>query len=273
MWIAVVLWLIWILVGTIFYAIRNELGWAKGFFMSINVGYGVGWGYPVEKDHLCIIFSIFYLLVGASAVTTLLVYFVELMVVSKTSWHLQAMQNVFLEQKHPAIRFIIMNKSSLQLIGACLLLIAIMTIWSCRTFDWTFSEGLYYAISSCSTGGFYPIPSSSSDRDFVIGYSLVSFLHSILFIYCCDSSFSSLSCLIHCVRSTTHRYSHGSSCLHDHGTSIRSQCRDSIRSTHSHRAQHHDQARPGRRGRVHRQVRVHSSVCSSTGSIESRVDQ
>ncbi len=38
-------WVVWIAVGTVFYAEYNFAGdYAKGFFYSVNVGYSIGWG-------------------------------------------------------------------------------------------------------------------------------------------------------------------------------------------------------------------------------------
>ena len=37
------LWTTWMVTGTLFYAIREEMGWAKGFYMMVNVGYSIGW--------------------------------------------------------------------------------------------------------------------------------------------------------------------------------------------------------------------------------------
>jgi hypothetical protein len=32
-----VLWAAWMFTGTAYYAVRNNLGWAKGFYMAVNV--------------------------------------------------------------------------------------------------------------------------------------------------------------------------------------------------------------------------------------------
>lgn len=33
------LWLLWLLVGTLFYANELDISYAKGFYMAVNVGY------------------------------------------------------------------------------------------------------------------------------------------------------------------------------------------------------------------------------------------
>lgn len=35
-------WILWIITGTIFYSSNGELGWSKGFYMAVNVGYSIG---------------------------------------------------------------------------------------------------------------------------------------------------------------------------------------------------------------------------------------
>jgi hypothetical protein len=37
------LWTTWMTTGTVLYAVTNDLGWAKGFYMMVNVGYSIGW--------------------------------------------------------------------------------------------------------------------------------------------------------------------------------------------------------------------------------------
>lgn len=42
-------YLIWITIGTAFYAAGSmDLGFCRGYYMCVNVGYSIGWGYPVE---------------------------------------------------------------------------------------------------------------------------------------------------------------------------------------------------------------------------------
>ena len=80
-------WIIWLLVGTAFYANYDEFGWGKGFYMSVNVGYSigryilsklqyfivtrfdVGWGDLEEPKIMSKLFSTIYILVGASAIS------------------------------------------------------------------------------------------------------------------------------------------------------------------------------------------------------------
>ena len=40
--ICLLIWILWVISGTVFYAIRNRLGAVRGFYMAVNVGYR--WG-------------------------------------------------------------------------------------------------------------------------------------------------------------------------------------------------------------------------------------
>lgn len=66
--VPLVMWLLWILVGTLFYSYCDGLGWAFGFFQSINIGWSVGWVLPphhaYEANTLSTIFSLLHTIVG-----------------------------------------------------------------------------------------------------------------------------------------------------------------------------------------------------------------
>ena len=38
----VMLWITWLVVGSIFYTYQLNLGWGKGFYMAVNIGYSIG---------------------------------------------------------------------------------------------------------------------------------------------------------------------------------------------------------------------------------------
>ncbi len=65
-----ILWLVWMAGGTAFYAIKADFGWAKGFFMMVNVGYSIGSVY-FELDNEGLWFSTFNVLIGALALGVL----------------------------------------------------------------------------------------------------------------------------------------------------------------------------------------------------------
>ena len=62
------MWVIWLIMGTIYYSLRLNLSVSKGFYQSVNVGYSVGWGDISENASETQIFSTVYVCIGASFV-------------------------------------------------------------------------------------------------------------------------------------------------------------------------------------------------------------
>jgi Trk-type K+ transport system membrane component len=162
------------LVGTLFYAYENEMGWAKGFYMAVNVGYSIGWGFPVEINEGSRFFSTVYVLVGASAVAAALGFFGQTMIVSSKEWFNEALNQA---EKRRANRtklerfsaWIVRHDTAVKTIGLWVIWISAMILFSCLHVKWSFIDGLYFAVSSLSTGGLYAIPSDSPDWYFGIG--------------------------------------------------------------------------------------------------------
>jgi hypothetical protein len=172
---AVVIWIVWLVAGTVFYAKRNKLGWGKGFYMMINVGYSIGWGYPVELDRDCEWFSAFNVLVGATALSFALKIFAESLLERAKDWY-----SIELYEKKMADRDVAWylkayewcwaKRNELSVIIFFVMWVCFMVYWANSTYkDWMLVEGLYFAISSLSTGGMYPIPKNTDDYNFVIG--------------------------------------------------------------------------------------------------------
>jgi hypothetical protein len=172
-------WILWLVTGTYFYAIIDSLGWSKGFYMAVNVGYSIGWGYPVEKETWMDWFSIVFLLFGAAAVAVVLVSLAEDTTRNRRDWFVQVLHEekwiIRKEQEKRWFRYWIHeNKFHLLALAYWFAFIAVMAGWSCYAVGWTMVEGLYFAISSCSTGGLKPIPTDSPNSSFVIGKCILS---------------------------------------------------------------------------------------------------
>lgn len=161
-----------------------KLGWSKGFYMAVNVGYSIGWGYPSENSNGSRVFSTFYVLVGSSAVAASLGYFAQSMIASSKNWYAKALT----EQKFKSasslekcIYWAKMNESALQIIAMWFVWIVAMITFSLCTVKWNFSEALYFAVSSLSTGGLWAIPSDSPEWYFGIGTLFLSVLCSLCY--------------------------------------------------------------------------------------------
>ena len=140
--------------------------------MAVNVGYSIGWGYPTETSPGVRYFSTMYVLTGASAVAASLGYFAKSMIASSKRWYAIALQEERFAHGtyfQKLIIYIKMNDSSFKIIGIWLVWIICMVAFSTSTVKWDFSQALYFAVSSLSTGGLWAVPSDSPEWYFGVG--------------------------------------------------------------------------------------------------------
>lgn len=171
----VLLWFVWMGTGTAFYAVRNGLGWAKGFYMMINVGYSIGWGYPTEVDRRGLWFSVFNVFVGATAISYGLRLFAQSVLSESKSWYAIAlyertMADMSVSRTTKMIEYTKTHSKKLLTISVFIIWVMAMVWWSSRTFQkWKIVQGVYFAVSSLSTGGMFPIPEGASDESYITG--------------------------------------------------------------------------------------------------------
>jgi len=171
-------WVLWLLIGTLFYgyAVEQSLGFAKGFYMAVNIGYSIGFGYPAEPYTPYHWFSSFYVIAGASFVAAALGYFADKVGEDFGDWFEQQRQRQKYEQAlaegktylHRLKYWVIEKQEDFRAVGIWLLWIFIMIFYSMVQIGWNFTEAWYFAISTCSTGGHWSIPSDSPDWMFGI---------------------------------------------------------------------------------------------------------
>lgn len=173
-----ILWLTWVLTGACFYAYApdSNLGLAKGLYMAINIGYSIGFGYPLEENINYLWFSTCYVLVGSSFVAVALGFFADKITADNASWF----TNLLATQEHE--KELEANKSFVQYckhywftysaqiraVMAWLVWVAIMIAYSCAGLGWTYVEGQYFAISTLSTGGHWALPREAPTWMFVV---------------------------------------------------------------------------------------------------------
>ena len=182
--------------GTLFYAYYDDMGFGKGFFMSVNVGYSIGWGYPVDPNNQSIVYSIFHLIVGSSAVAAALAFFAQAMLEENKNWYETAIHKAKLQSMADSMqphlqwegRFHLMF-DGLGPFFIWIMVILLGTAWSCEVVGWSFEEGLYFAISTCSTGGLWALPIDSSDFVYFTGETpdcIVTIHYDVLTHTICD---------------------------------------------------------------------------------------
>ncbi len=81
-----VMWFVWMISGTTFYALGDGLGWARGLYMCVNVGYSIGWGMPLDPNDDRMWYSVFHILVGATMVNLVLFIFASQLIEDQAVW-------------------------------------------------------------------------------------------------------------------------------------------------------------------------------------------
>ncbi|CAB9504789.1 expressed unknown protein [Seminavis robusta] len=166
------LFIAWLLTGTLFYSYAPDfgLGFIKGFYMAINIGYSIGFGYPIDPNTRSIWFSIFYVLIGSSFVGVALGFFAEKITEDSETWFSRLQDQKKIEDfillgktrwRGRIHAFLYRQRAAIRAVLVWLALVVVLVIISLYGVGWTFKEGLYFSISTLSTGGHWMIPQES----------------------------------------------------------------------------------------------------------------
>ena len=167
-------WAVWLFAGTIFYgyAPGTNLGLGKGFYMAVNIGYSIGFGFPTESDQGAYLwFSTCYVLVGASLVAVALGFFADKIAEDADDWYINMLQKKEYKRKTDSTQkwrtrikaWLKYHKEDVRSIGIWLGWLVLMIVYSMIRIGWSLSQAQYFAISSLSTGGHWSIPDDSPD--------------------------------------------------------------------------------------------------------------
>lgn len=169
-------WLVWLILGTVYYSIRLELNFSRALYMAVNVGYSIGWGDILEDLQTSQAFSTFYVIVGASFIGAGLGFFAEGVVAESGDWYLRAQKDCALQATmakksnylQRAWVYINFHWDKLRGIVIWLLFLIIGTIFAAELNNWTFITALYFAVSTMSTGGLVSLPENSPDYSYLL---------------------------------------------------------------------------------------------------------
>eukprot|EP00602_Paraphysomonas_sp_CaronLab_P011003 CAMPEP_0185020974 /NCGR_PEP_ID=MMETSP1103-20130426/3622_1 /TAXON_ID=36769 /ORGANISM="Paraphysomonas bandaiensis, Strain Caron Lab Isolate" /LENGTH=812 /DNA_ID=CAMNT_0027552209 /DNA_START=188 /DNA_END=2626 /DNA_ORIENTATION=- len=163
-------WILWIVSGTIFYSVHQNLSLAKGLYTSISVGYCVFWT-ELSQDTTTKVYTIFHYMFGTVGLASIMALMANSLANSKNEWYVDAMlrqkvieaaatEGIF-DDIYAGIAYYL-PKCRAHI--AFLLWTAVGVIVSCATIKWSFIQALYFSWSAMTTGGFWTIPQDSPDR-------------------------------------------------------------------------------------------------------------
>ena len=88
----IIVWVLWLAVGTLFYWQMNGEGLVLGFYMAVSTGYAAGFGFPLDRNDGVLMFSCLYILSGSILISSLLFELAHSMVAEKSSWYDRAIE-------------------------------------------------------------------------------------------------------------------------------------------------------------------------------------
>jgi len=121
---------------------------------------------------------VFYVLCGASFVGAALGFFADMVVADNDNWYVNEQQlmghlikmdkyangsSAFAKYFKAPYRWCVFNWEKIRALVVWVIFIICATIGSCMANDWPFVTGLYFAISSLSTGGLVALPAGSAE--------------------------------------------------------------------------------------------------------------
>jgi hypothetical protein len=83
---------VWIFTGTVFYALHDKFGWAKGLYMSVNVGWSIAWTVPGDPypsaytSEISKVFSIVHTSIGAIFIGVAVLFMARDLMENKDTW-------------------------------------------------------------------------------------------------------------------------------------------------------------------------------------------
>jgi hypothetical protein len=173
------MWALWLVVGTAFYASKNglDLTFCKAFYMSVNVGYSIGWGYPFESTNSQYAFSTLYLMTGGSFVAIALGFFANAAVAQRENWFEHLLKKDRYEEgmnaEHMSQRiwtFVDYHWIKIRVVLVWLIWAVFGIILYATMNRNQFWEATLFSTSSMSTGGLKAISQDSPDWEyFVVG--------------------------------------------------------------------------------------------------------
>lgn len=173
------MWSVWIIVGTAYYASPGgmNLGFCKGFFKAVDVGYSIGWGYPAEETNGQMIFSVIYCIIGASFVAMALGFFADSVIEDSQSWFDNLQEKAEYEAVMQQGTLYYKTKEYLKFHWLKVRIVLLWFIWLlfgiifvAATHQDNFAEGLIFSVTSMSTGGLRGLPTDAPDWEwFVVG--------------------------------------------------------------------------------------------------------
>jgi len=189
--IGALLWAIWLIVATIFYAIYDDYGFYGGFYYAISIGYGLGYTYKgLTEDYNSMMFSGFYMIASVFAYSFIIVMATRINLFSgEKKWYTNYIRKKQAEKDHTEISWwenfkSQFSNSSLSFFTWNLILVVVLSgggiLFFYEQVDYTGADAFYTVASTITGVGIADIGVLNDDWVYVV-YGLYAFFGCLAF--------------------------------------------------------------------------------------------
>ena len=169
----VVLWVIWLCAGCIFYTVDLDISFSKGLYYSVLVGYNIGWNFEEDYHPITEYYSIAHMIVGVCAVTILLEEYIQNILNTDTHWY----QSVLDKEKYTGAvgissrvkHGIMMHKYTFIPTFIWVGVLVGGSIIAYVNTEWSAADSCFFTISTLFAGGFATVPDDFSNFQYFCG--------------------------------------------------------------------------------------------------------
>jgi len=166
-------WVIAQLIGMFYYALADDLGWARGYYYATNIFFCIGWQTSLSENEGSKLFSCFYLLCGFVYLAVSVAFATDVFLVSRLHDEQPDEAAAIDSRFSTRLKWLLLPERNrwlfrpLQIFLLWFAWTCLGIIWSCGVQRWTFVDGLYFALSTNTAGGMYALPDDATDGAFV----------------------------------------------------------------------------------------------------------
>jgi hypothetical protein len=172
--------LLWLLVGTVFYAVHDEFGWTVGLYQSVNIGWSIGWRMPFTPEQYTgfgsKLFSLFHNTIGVMFSGIAVIYIAAELSANKDTWLTQMVKEEALEEAantegywDDILAFFTLYFHKFKVV-LFLFLIGIVGVLATRLFvpEYDIWMALEFIFSTLTGAGYMTIPDEEAKYKFVL---------------------------------------------------------------------------------------------------------
>ena len=162
---------LWIFLGTLFYALHDQLGWARALFMSVNVGWSIGWsmeGLSEYDSAWSKLFTIYHTSIGVLFAGVTILYIAQEVGRDKDNWIMQVIKMKELDVAAETEGFwdsfvglIKVHMPTLRIMFAFLMWFIFGLVWYPLTNpNFSMAKNVDLVLSTLTAGGYLTLPST-----------------------------------------------------------------------------------------------------------------